>query len=174
MLKYYYAKPNYCKYRKLITEGGAGMRPFAKVLRLLSAIIWITCLFPVMAQAESLANREVPPTLTVQMDGAGRGVTEMGLKLHPGERLRVELTSAAGTGYEWQLAAKPDYLQVVAMLGPEPVSPDKMLCGGPQRRSYVLQAGDSLGTETIRFILACPWIDKGQAVKTLAITIDVR
>lgn len=143
------------------------------VLRLISAVLWLFCLFPVAAQAEGMAYREVPLKLTVQMDGAGQGVTEMGLTLQKGEGLRVELTAASGTGYEWQLATQPEHLQVVAVIGPQPVS-DKELCGGPYRLSYVLQAGDSPGTETIRFILTRPWEDKGQEVKTLVITINVR
>lgn len=130
-------------------------------------------LLPVIVSAASAEYREVPVKLTVQVDGMGASV-DMGVTLHPGEVMRVDLTAASGTGYAWQLTEETRLVKVAGKAGPQPLTADKAIVGGPYCETYMLQAGEEAGMETVRFVLARPWEDKGKAAKELTIAITIR
>ena len=152
------------------------MRDFSK--KLLSKLVLVMMVLPLLVagsvSAEGMAYREEPVKLTVQMDGFNQGTVDMALTLQPGELFRVELLSAAGTGYSWKIEGEPILVKASQITDSQPVSADKNLCGGPVRDTYLLKAGDELGTETIRFSFARPWEAGKLATKTLAITVTVQ
>ena len=152
------------------------MGDFSKKLlaKLLLVMLVLLLLFAGSVSAEGMVYREESVKLTVQADSLGQGVVDMALALQPGEVFRVELLSAAGTGYSWRLEGEPMLVGASQIADSQPLSADKNLCGGPLRDTYILKAGDELGTETIRFSFARPWEAGKLATKTLAIAVTVR
>lgn len=145
-----------------------------KLSKLLLVIMVLPLLFTGSVSAEGMAYREEAVKLTVQVDSLGQGVVDMSLVLQPGEVFRVELLSAAGTGYSWKLEGEPMLVSASQTADSQPLSADKNLCGEPLRDAYILKAGDELGTETIRFSFARPWEAGKLATKTLAIAVTVQ
>lgn len=152
------------------------MGSFSKKLlvKLLLVMLVLPVLFAGSVSAEGMAYREESAKLTVQVDSLGQGVVDMALALQPGEVFLVELLSAAGTGYSWKLEGEPMLVKASQTADAQPLSADKNLCGGPLRDTYILTAGDELGTETIRFSFARPWEAGKLATKTLAIAVTVQ
>lgn len=143
-----------------------------RLIRLLAVMLVAALLLPGAAAAEGMAYREVPVQVTVEMGGSGQGTAELATTLRPGEGIKVNLVAASGTGYVWQLANEPQLLKVVSKSDPQPLSEDQTLTGGPVRESFLLQAGDKPGQETLRFTLARPW-ESCQPAKTLAVTVTI-
>lgn len=144
-----------------------------QVIRLLAAALVIAMLLPGIAGAEEAASQDSPAKVAIRVDGAGKGVTEVAATLLPGDSVRVELTASSGTGYSWQMEGAPA-LVTVEKSGPQPLRSAEGLVGGPYREVYVLRAGETAGSETVRFVLARPWEDKNRAVKSLAISVTVK
>lgn len=134
-------------------------------------IVALMLLFACALQGAAFA-KEITPKVAVRIDGMGQGLTEVAVNLLPGEYIRVELTAASGTGYEWKLMEEPK-LARVEKSGPEQVYPDKNLSGGPNRVIYTLQAGEASGTESLHFVLARPWEDNKLTVKKLSVNMTV-
>ena len=138
-----------------------------RLLRNIALLLLLVCAVQGVAVA-----KEISPKVTVRVDGMGQDAVEMAVNLSPGEYMRVELTAASGTGYEWKLEEEPKFVRV-DKTGPEPVNPEKNLSGGPYRTVYTLQAGEAPGTESIRFVLARPWEGNKAAAKSVSITMTV-
>lgn len=142
------------------------------LLNFLLTILLLPFLFVGSAAAEGMAYRENPVKLTVLVDGFDRGAVDMALTLQPGEIFRVELLSASGTGYAWNLSGEPRLVKATPVTAALPV--DNGLCGGSLRETYIMAAGDKPGTETICFAFARPWETGIPAAKTLTISVTVQ
>ncbi len=98
------------------------MRVLRKVLsRLLLTMMVLPLLFTGSAAAEGMAYREIPVKMTVQVDGFNQGIVDMGIALQPGEVFRVELLSASGTGYLWQVEGEPTLVSTSQTADPQPL-----------------------------------------------------
>ena len=138
-----------------------------QIIRQVALMLLLACVLQGVAFA-----KEISPKVTVRMDGMGQGSTEVAVDLLPDEYIRVELTAASGTGYEWKLLEESK-LATVEKSGPEQVYPEKNLSGGPNRVIFTVKALEASGTENLQFVLARPWEDIKMAAKKLSIKMTV-
>ena len=139
--------------------------------RIVSSVV-VTFVFACMFSAVVFA-KEITPKVTIRVDGAGQDTVELAVNLLHGEYMRVELTAASGTGYEWKLVEDPRLTRITEKSEPVQLSDDKNRPGGQYRITYTLQAGAESGNESIRFILVRSWETNKLASKTLMVDMTV-
>lgn len=138
----------------------------------IAILILVLSLFPVFAQAA--AATEDAAIVTVRIDGSGHDTVNLSIELNPGQSFRVELTSASGTGYLWQLVQEPNLVSIADHTDPAPATTGKPIPGTLQTEAYLFQAGSEPGTETMQILLARPWEEQDMAVKTVNLTVTIQ
>ena len=140
---------------------------------LLCGLIWL--LLPLsLAAAEGMAYREYPLSASIMLDSEGRLSSEQALQLREGDFFRVELRTAGGTGYQWELKNDAPELAQVVYRATEPLDANAPipLAGGKTRTIFIFRvASASVLSETLRFSLERSWETHVKPLQELTLTV---
>jgi inhibitor of cysteine peptidase len=100
----------------------------------------------------------------------GRATEERTVRLHPGDRLCIELEENPTTGYVWQVEVLDG--EVLAMEEAELELALEVGIGGGGQRRFVFRA-ESPGRTALRLWLGRPWLERAAAIDSFVVTVDV-
>ena len=144
-----------------------------KIFILLYLLVGSILVVPEIALAEGMSFRALSMQETVTVEGQNITTNDHRMEVKPGAYVRVELTAAGGTGYEWQLRNEELQTLEVSYKTSDPLEPGK--AGGPVKTVFIMKVKENArGEERLYFSLVRPWEKQGKEAKEFELTVWLR